>query len=322
MERVSGEEQIKAALAAARHLEAARRQRQYQARPTRLRLPADRRQLQQRLARAVAGAGIDADAWEAQLERSRANADRRLQEAKEDAVRHSGERARKLGADVDGRRQVLDLLAGPGRTDYVALDHPFLILPTARIAVPDSSIAPWSSRARATFEHPGMGPGDDLGVAGTEELSFYYLWENAADGYAVVTIDGFLTLNGFCAARSSGAFLGGSSSTLGLHAVLEVFEWWNQPATTPLPQDGQRLPVVWFTADSTGWFDDDDTEYALVFRGFDLRYEQLAVPPHGVLVAEVLLSIYYNLGFGSVSADFASGEFNVGSPFVQLAVLR
>jgi hypothetical protein len=58
----------------------------------------------------------------------------------------------------------------------------------------------------------------------------------------------------------------------------------------------------------------------VVYRGFDLRHELLPVPPGGVVV-EVSVSLSYGYGIGAVSADFATGEFEVGCPFVQILIL-
>jgi hypothetical protein len=137
----------------------------------------------------------------------------------------------------------------------------------------------------------------------------------------VVTINGFLILNGFCTAFSPGGYMDGTrSATVQLDANLEIFEWWKQPATTPLTQEAQTRTMLRLEVDSSGWFDDDQSEYALIYRGTGLGYDQLTVPPRSVLAIKVALSVFYHLGEGKVAVDFASGEFDVGCPFVQLAV--
>jgi hypothetical protein len=328
MDREGAEEQLKATLRAARDLETAGQLRRAQGRPVRLGTPANRQLLHGRLAAALTDAGIDAGMWEAELAQARPEAARRLEEAKADTVRRSGGRAEELRQAVDGRREAhnrLAELAGSGPVQYLALERPFLIWPTHRIDLVDTTVVPWNSRARITFEQNGMEGGGltgaGIGPAGTEELGFWFLWENTADRYAVVTINGFLILNGFCTAFSPGGYMDGTrSATVQLDANLEIFEWWKQPATTPLTQEAQTRTMLRLEVDSSGWFDDDQSEYALIYRGTGLGYDQLTVPPRSVLAIKVALSVFYHLGEGKVAVDFASGEFDVGCPFVQLAV--
>jgi hypothetical protein len=56
-----------------------------------------------------------------------------------------------------------------------------------------------------------------------------------------------------------------------------------------------------------------------VCRGFFLRYEQLFVPPGQGVRMDVTLMFYAFVSGGTVNADFATGEFSVQSPLVQLA---
>jgi hypothetical protein len=319
---------IREALIAARDITAARDARHAHARPrAQLRTPTDRRLLDGALAAGLAKAGVDVGQWEGELAKSRTRGRARLDELKADAVRQSAAHAEELRSGVEGRRKALDLLASTGQSaapEYVTLDSPFLIWTRPLMALDDSTIEPWNSRAKITFERSNFGGSGTalLEDIGTEELSCYFLWDNPGTGWALVTVDGFLVLNGFCTANSHGGYSGGGSAALDLDASLNILEWGSQPPpTTPLPQADQSAPALKLKADSSGWFSDDDTKYALVFRGFDLRYELLAVPPGGVLVLDVSLSISYDLMDGSVAADFASGDFGVICPFVSIHVL-
>jgi hypothetical protein len=318
---------IREALIAVWDMDAARDARHAYARNARrLHTPTDRRRLDGALAAGLAKADVDVEQWEAELANSRTGGRRRLDELKADAVKQSGAHGEELRSGVEGRRKALGLLADTGQgaaaVQYVSLDSPFLIWTRPLIALDGSTIEPWNSRAKLTFGRSSLGGSAQLEDIGTEELSFYFLWDNPGNGWALVTVDGFLVLNGFGTATSHGGYLGGGSAALDLDASLSILEWGSQsPPTTPLPQADQSVSALKLKADSSGWFSDDDTKYALVFRGFDLRYELLAVPPGGVLVIDVSLSISYDLMDGSVAADFSTGDFGVISPFVSIQVL-
>ncbi len=325
---------IREAVIAARDIAAATETRRAVARPAaRLRTPTDHRVLDGAVAAGLAKAGVDVRAWEEELAKTRIGGRERLEGLKADAVSQSGPHASQLRVGIDGRRKTLELLAGAGQPaagqpaagEYVVLESPFLIWTKPLVAVDDSTIEPGNSRAKVLFTRSNYSGGWGTALLedrGTEELSFYFLWDNPGDGWALVTIDGFLVLNGFCTVNSHGGLRGDGSATLGLDASLNILEWGNQPPpTTPLPQDGQSSSALKLTADSSGWFADDDTEYALVFRGFDLRYELLAVPPGDALVIDVALSISYDLMDGSAEADFTTGDFDVVCPFVNIHVL-
>lgn len=320
---------IREAVIAARDITAARDTRHAYARPAaQLRAPTDHRLLDGALAAGLAKAGVDVGQWEEELARTRSGGRDRLEVLKADAVRQSSTHAKELRSGVEGRRRTLELLADAGQSaaaEHVVLDSPFLIWTKPLVAVDDSTIEPWNSRAKIRFTRSNYSGGWGTALLedrGTEELSFYFLWDNPGDGWALVTIDGFLVLNGFCTANSHGGFRGEGSAALGLDVSLNILQWGNQPQpTTPLPQEGQSASALKLEADSSGWFADDDTKYALVYRGFDLRYELLAVPPGDALIIDVALSISYDLMDASVEADFATGEFDVMCPFVSIQVL-
>lgn len=73
-------------------------------------------------------------------------------------------------------------------------------------------------------------------------------------------------------------------------------------------------------ADSTGFHADDQTKYDIVFRGFLLGYQQKIVPPGQYLIIDVALRLGSWVENAEVSADFATGEFYVMSPLVELVI--
>src|SRR3954468_5421147 len=312
---------LRDALLATRDLASARAARRAVTRPAApLPTSTDHRRFERAVSAALAKGGVDAEEWGSEVARARAVDRRRAEALKADAVQHSGARARQLAEGIEGQRKALDLLSNmtnaPAPAQYDALDSPFLVWGSTGLSVLSSTIEPWSSRAKFTFE-ASLGPSSaHIESVGTEQLSFFFLWENPGDGYALVTVDGYLVLNGYCQAEADGGLFGGNLTTLDVDANLDL----HGLPTPPLAQDGQYLPVARLRGDATDWFSDDVTVPQVVYRGFDLRHELLPVPPGGVVV-EVSVSLSFDYGIGAVSADFATGEFEVGCPFVQILVL-
>ncbi|HEV7871855.1 MAG TPA: hypothetical protein VGO95_11405 [Modestobacter sp.] len=312
---------LRDALLATRDLASARAaRRDFTRPPAPLPTSTDHRRFERAVAAGLAKAGVDADEWDSEVAKARAVDRRRAEALKADAVQQSGARARQLAEGIEGQRKALDLLSNlthaPAPAGYDALASPFLVLASTGLSVLSSTIEPWRSRAKFTFEPSSGSPSVHIDAGGTEQLSFFFLWENPGDGYALVTVDGYLVLNGYCQAEADGGLFGGDLTTLDVDANLDL----HGLPTPPLAQDGQYLPAARLRADATDWFSDDVTVPQVVYRGFDLRHELLPVPPGGVVV-EVSVSLSYGYGIGAVSADFATGEFEVGCPFVQILIL-
>ncbi|MCW2690323.1 MAG: hypothetical protein JWR37_5213 [Mycobacterium sp.] len=279
------------------------------------------------VAERLARIGLDAAAVERELAAERAEGHRRLGELKADAVAQSASRAASLSRVVNNEVTVLDGLeatTGPGTTQYQTLDSPVEIWATDGMNLESSTIAPYNSLAKARYDgrfyHEGTGAW--LETVGQELLHFYYLWGNPRqDAYAVLTVSAILALNGFCSAHSRGGLIEGGDARLQLDPTLDLVRTWTQPISSAPPQVGQSWHALDITADSTGVFTDDQTTYAVEFRGFQLSYEQAIVPPGQYLIIDVALSLTSNFLDGEVSADFATGLFYVLSPFVQLAIM-
>ncbi|MDR8391638.1 hypothetical protein NC796_10830 [Aliifodinibius sp. S!AR15-10] len=156
---------------------------------------------------------------------------------------------------------------------------------------------------------------------GSEALSFYFLWENPRDKFAVINIDAYLVLNGFCSVIDGQTLLTGyDSSSLNLQAQLSIREWWNQPPTSPLPQSDLLQSVVSLSAKG-GSISGGAIDGKHIFRGYDLRYNQFLVPPKGVAVFEVALTFSYKTSVGDVHVNFASEDFEVLCLGVLVAIL-
>jgi len=160
----------------------------------------------------------------------------------------------------------------------------------------------------------------------TDELKFYYLWETPKDKYVVINVDGYLVLNGYCQAGAGGGFWPSDRySKISVDARLDIYEWWNQPPTSPFSQPDQTqsaiIPPLEVSAE--GFLEVGGIEYTTLFRGYDLSHTLMLVPPQAWVVFAVTTSIASVNGNDSshTEADFASGDFHVMSPAVHVAVL-
>jgi hypothetical protein len=203
---------------------------------------------------------------------------------------------------------------GPPTTQYLALDSPVEIWATIEL---------YKSRAQVRFD---ASQHEDLVGAylidwNYQLLHFYFLWGNNESASAIVTVNAFLILNGFCSAHSQGGWFFGGNAELTLDPTLDLVQTWTQPISSAAPQSGQTQNALDLIADSTGFDTDDQTTYDVLFRGFLSGYQQEIVPPGQYLIIDVALRLGALVENSEVSADFVTGEFYVMSPLVELAVV-
>jgi hypothetical protein len=289
-----------------------------------------RRLPQSTKARAVAAEqlarmGFDAAAVEREVRAERAQSRRRLEQLKADAVAESGVRAESLSRMVDAQRAALGgvVAIGPATTQYLALDSPVEIWATDGVTLESTTIEPYKSRAQLRLDaslYEGL-TGAYLIEWNYQLLHFYYLWGNTGqNASAVVTVNGVLSLNGFGSAHSQGGWFLGGKAELTLDPTLDLIQTWTQPISSAPPQSGESEKGPDLLADSTGFHTDDQTTYDVVYRGFVVGYQQEIVPPGQYLIIDVALRLGSWVEIGEVSADFATGEFYVMSPLVQLTI--
>lgn len=277
------------------------------------------RQREALFAAALARTSWNGDRFEGLLAESRSEAARFVEGQRSAAANRSARAKEAAHRVVEDRRTALEQLLAADPVEYFALDTPFLVWPTHGMALDSYQIEPWNSRAQM---HLHAGNSGDTELTGHEELNFYFLWENPRAQYAVANVDGFLVLNGFCDALAHGGILPGTRfSRLQVDTTLRLMEWWNQPPTEPPAQTDQTQHAVNLAVDCGGFGDFTHVEIAGVFRGYDLQYTSLAVPPHGVVVIEVGVAASYDLQDGSIDVDFSGSAFDVLCPFVQVALL-
>lgn len=272
---------------------------------------------QQFFAAAAAKCGFDQESFERLRAQSDAELLRVHEAAHTEAIKNSGRASAEILSQLASRRKAFETFTSP-KPFFETIDSPFLIWASPTNMLSDSQIEPWKSRAKFGFRSEAD--------QGFREVSFYYLWQNPSDRFAVVNVDGYLILNGFCRAHQSGGYFPGNRTTsISIGGAMSLFEWWNQPPTQPLPQNDQSLRLfVLKTNAGQGFGGDSSTVSQHVFRGCDLRYTLFLVPPFGVTVIEVTAQISHSSGQDgshNVLVDFESGDFNAISPFVLIATL-
>jgi hypothetical protein len=105
-------------------------------------------------------------------------------------------------------------------------------------------------------------------------------------------------------------------------ADLRIFEWWNQPPTSPLTEDSQGATIVDLDVHGPAILGRaQNTKYAVVFNGYDVKkYSSFIVPPNGLVVFEVALTSLGYVNGGLVEITIEGGDYSVLCPFLQFQV--
>ena len=203
----------------------------------------------------------------------------------------------------------------PSPFKYYLLDTATQISATSGISLAAQNIAPTQNWAEFQFQ---------TGSSATQEVDFEYSWQNSTANYQVVNIDGYLVLNGECEALADSGFAGivpGGSSDVYVYANLNLFETW-QPngATTPIRVDTEQ--AFYLHADGGGWFGAVGAILdQKLFRGFDLQYQTLVIPPGGVLNIQIACELQCTIDGGSANYIFNTMGRQVLSPAALVTVV-
>jgi hypothetical protein len=308
------ESELKAVLAGRDRLQ---RDREQRLRPT---LP-DRREATALVTGWLKASGLDPDEMAKRGAAAREEVRRRAKEALDAGVQDSKGVAAELAAALEGRRRAVErlreLVVAPFVPATVVVDRPFLIWPTNGLELLDSRVEPWNSWARVVAQWRANW--------GVENVRFVYVWQNPSDRYAVVNVATTLGLNGQCDAFEEGGILSGSVSNLNGYARLAVWEWWNQPPTSPFPQATQSVHVANLAASGGGFLSalGGGTVQSVAVNGaFELTRSLFLMPPGGVGVFEATLEFTYNnFDGGEVQVDFVGGARKVISPALLVTFL-
>jgi hypothetical protein len=246
---------------------------------------ARRRAKQALLESMLTKAGVEGDRFEAIHRETEAEIQARIAQQMAEADAQSVAMRGIVRSDVEnwrytvGHLKALVLTATP--TQRILLDTASDVTATPGLSLDSTQIAPTNNSAKF-FLLSSTDPGT------TQAVSFGFTWENASDRSAVVNVDGYLVLDGRCQAVAFGGSFGGYRLChMFVDASLNIQELWNRPPTSPIRQGGQDARALAITANAAGFFDDTEIVTRHLFRGFDLQYQQLVVPPHGTIRIDV-----------------------------------
>jgi hypothetical protein len=227
------------------------------------------------------------------------------------------------GKIARNRKPAIDRMIAQRATAFEALVHPATPVPSverylANVPIEVYSTAidldSWSSEPSNSWAKFKL----DFTKSGWTYPSvvFRFIWENSTDKYALITVDEYLVLHGFCSLWSSGGLWYGERGTkLTMRPTLELIDY----TTDPYPSLGKWDVIAVDMGTETGEaFDLYESESEVVFRGYDLRAELIAVPPWTAvgLHASVEMDVNADYDDGYVNADFISYDYGVIVPGV------
>jgi hypothetical protein len=181
---------------------------------------------------------------------------------------------------------------------------------TSGIALAGSNIGPQNNWVEFQLESTD---------SSTQEVTFVFSWQNTADKYAVINVDGYIAFNGVCEAIANGGFLPGDRhSYVDLYGILEL-----NVSESPIAPNifAASQSVLSLHADGGGWFSDGQILYQQLFRGFDLHYDTLVVPPQQVVTIDVSGRMTYSNSDGMSNYVFTTMGRQIYSPLVIVSVV-
>jgi hypothetical protein len=266
--------------------------------------------------------GLDVEAFRQIQEQEQTEMRRLADLEKEQTIRSSTAVTARLRQSENSWRKTVNsfpMAGGKLAANFVppvfdVIDTPSMILQTSGLELVESHIEPQNNWAKVKGEWP---PG------GNENLRFVFSWTNPRDLYSLVNVGSYLALNGSYRVTADGGHFGifpGDTSTLHLYGVLDILQFWNQPATEAFSPQTEILNVK---AYGGGWF---ESVGAIVERSVsgsfgDIRFNMLLVPPNGAATFAVTFKADSSGDDGSIEIDFSSGGFEVRCPLVAIAFL-
>jgi hypothetical protein len=262
-------------------------------------------------------AGIELDKFEALRQESEAEIQAKIAQQIAEANAQSAAMRETVRREVENWRyaveQLKTLTATAEPIQRILLDTALDVTTTPGttpgLTVDSTQMAPGNNSAK--FSLRSRGPDS------TETVSFGFIWQNPSDKSAVVNVDGYFVFDGVCEAFSGGGIFNFSRTAMFVKARLNLQELWNQPPTSPIRQDADVLFVF---ANPSGLFEESDSVIRYLFRGFDLQYRQLVVPPQGHVRIEVSFVFDFNVSNGRVRFIF-NEDGQVLTPGVLIGVL-
>ena len=253
-----------------------------------------------------------------ELEKMAATHRKELRALADERVRAAAGRSKSLQAFLD--RQIAERRkAAQGlsellpNTRYTVLDRPNGILTTGGLQLDHGRIQSYASWGKVRHQSASYDPT-------VRTLVFSYFWQNAIGADAVITADGYIVLNGVAQAIDAGGLwlFSHSHTTLTLSVQLSILDW---PVTSQGSEIGYDETALYLDAYEDSWPASVGAFLTRnVFRGYDIRLPDIIVKAGQAKVFEVILRIESSVGDGSISVDFSTGEFQVMSPMLSIAI--
>jgi hypothetical protein len=247
-------------------------------------------------------------------DRARADRAERRRRMHEQAVALSHETGRNVAMLAQGRLRAAEALGklppGFGSPQYFLMTEPYLIWPT-NIVLQSSGIA-----ERQSFAKFDVVVDWDSSFYGA--VRFLYYWTNPYEEQALINIDVLCTWNGHNDVYLDAASpFSNDGSDANVAAWLDVNPLWD---LNPI-LGGDYYWYIYSAYLRSSFFSDQEVP-TQVHSGSDLRVQNVLVPPLRTVVfaARVSVECLVN-GSGSGVFDYASGDFQVGSPYALVTVL-
>jgi hypothetical protein len=225
------------------------------------------------------------------------------------AIAQSPAIQKSLQADLAARSEAVKLLQQLATPDSspIVLPSPFLIWQSIGVQLDNYQIQPYNNWAKLKHHATSQGSG---------EVTFYYFWEAPDDVDTVFTVNTVAGVHGHLEADDNTTYwlFSHQATTLDISLELSPFNW-SQDSNNPLP--GETEYPAELSAYGSGWPISVGAIVSQdVFRGYDLGVTDILVHPGQLMVFEVIMTMQYAMGDGSIDVDFSSGDFQVMCPYV------
>ncbi len=222
-----------------------------------------------------------------------------------------------LDREIDARRKAVEILSGllPA-SRYQVIDRPTGILTTGGLQFDHARLESYKSWAKVRHHLASYDPS-------LRELIFSYFWQNTTNADMVISADGFIVLNGLVKADDNTGFwiFSHEHTTLTLNVQMEVFHWPVTSQQDPHVNSWSETAVYLDAYGPGGWPQSVGAILVKnVFRGYDLQVQDQIVKAGEARVFDVVLAITSSVGDGDIDVDFSTNDFQVTSPFLQIAI--
>jgi hypothetical protein len=236
-----------------------------------------------------------------------------------------------LRRDIGSRRDGIDSGVTPLAPTVVVLDKPFLIWAVRDGGQPTSLLVDSHLEAQNSWAKIYFSQLFESVFLHSEEVGFYFLWQNDSAKDSVVNASTYLSLNGRITVNPRAGWIPTiwwGTGTIGqidgiVSAELTPLEWWNQPPTHPPMQADQYRVIreISATGDWTPLASPGAGTADKISESYHLYHSMFRIPPGGSAVFEVRVQTSVGGRNSSIDIDFANDGWSIVCPYVELEVL-